>query len=234
MIEKLKTLIQYRMKSIKLNSLANQISFVLVAGGPLFVLWYGSNLVIKGVMSLGSIIAFYQYLQQVYAPIQGLANINLQLQRAYGAVDRINEFLDIIVEEEVIENIDSVTDFSIKSIKFDDVSFSYGQEKILKNISFEIQMGEFVGIVGPSGSGKTTIINLLMKFYKQYSGKIYFSGIDINRLPSKLIRERIGIVTQEPFLFHATIKENIMLGKMDASFKEVREAAKLAQIDQSL
>ncbi len=232
MIEKLKTLIQYRMKSIKLNSLANQISFVLVAGGPLFVLWYGSNLVIKGVMSLGSIIAFYQYLQQVYAPIQGLANINLQLQRAYGAVDRINEFLDIIVEEEVIENIDSVTDFSIKSIKFDDVSFSYGQEKILKNISFEIQMGEFVGIVGPSGSGKTTIINLLMKFYKQYSGKIYFSGIDINRLPSKLIRERIGIVTQEPFLFHATIKENIMLGKMDASFKEVREAAKLAQIDQ--
>jgi ABC-type bacteriocin/lantibiotic exporter with double-glycine peptidase domain len=221
-------LIDFTLYSIKLGILVSQISSVIMAIGPMFVLWYGTRLVFSGVLTLGGLFAFYQYLGQIYSPVRSLVGFNLRIQKAWGAITRINEFLDTESEDD-----DRGSEIQLSGrISFNNVNFSYdGANPVLKQVSLEIGPGDYVGIVGPSGSGKTTIVNLLMKFYRGYDGEILLDNYSLSDLNTRSLREQIGIITQDPCLFKCSIKENIDLGRTGSTLTEIRQAAAMAQID---
>jgi ABC-type multidrug transport system fused ATPase/permease subunit len=221
-------LIDLTLYSIKLSILVSQISSVIVMIGPMFVLWYGTRLVFSGVLTLGGLFAFSQYLGQIYSPVRSLVGFNIRIQKAWGAITRINEFLDIEAEDD-----DRGSERQLSGrIVFNNVNFSYdGANPVLKRVSLEIGAGDQVGIVGPSGAGKTTIVNLLLKFYRDYEGEILLDNCSLADLNTRSLREQIGIITQDPCLFKCSIKENIDLGRAGSALAEIRQAAAMAQID---
>jgi ABC-type bacteriocin/lantibiotic exporter with double-glycine peptidase domain len=228
-LAELRKLVDLSIYSIKLSNVVQQLSFLIMSIGPLFVLWYGTKMVFTGILTIGSLFAFYQYLSQVYAPVRSFVGFNLQIQTAWGAITRINEFLDIGLEAD--RNQETGHDI-LGGITYKKVNFSYdGNNPVLRNISLKIGPGEFIGIVGPSGAGKSTIVNLLMKFFGGYEGEILLDTYSLADLSTSFIREQIAIVTQDPCLFKCSIEENIRLGRSNATLPEIRQAAAMAQID---
>ncbi|MCS7253333.1 MAG: ABC transporter transmembrane domain-containing protein [Armatimonadota bacterium] len=203
------------------------IGFVTTLG--YLAIWgFGGYWVIKGSMSVGTMIAFLGYLWRFYAPVQNLARITHRLQHAATAAERIFEVLDTESDMEIPE--DAVELDEVKGhIVVENVSFSYdGVNKALKEISFEIQPGEMIGLVGPTGAGKSTLINLICRFYDPDEGHIYIDGHDLRNVRPESLRRHIGVVLQDTYLFNGTISENIAYGKPDASREEIIAAAYLA------
>jgi ABC-type multidrug transport system fused ATPase/permease subunit len=163
-----------------------------------------------------------------YGPIQGLTRVNHMLQMAASAAERVFEILD--AQPDVADRKNAIELPTISgSIKFDNVVFSYDEEKnALDGISFEIKAGEMIGLSGPSGAGKTTLINLIGRFYDVTGGSISIDGYDVRDVKMRSLRDQIGIVLQDPFLFHGSIADNIAYSKPEASRAEVVAAAKAA------
>jgi ABC-type multidrug transport system fused ATPase/permease subunit len=221
-------LVDLTLYSIKLGILVSQVSSVIVMIGPMFVLWYGTRLVFAGALTLGGLFAFLQYLGQIYSPVRSLVGFNIRIQKAWGAISRINEFLDTEPEH----NDQGIAGQWSGRIAFDRVNFSYdGVTPVLKQVSFEIAPGDHVAIVGPSGAGKTTIVNLLLKFFRGYGGEIRLDNYSLTDLNTRSLREQIGLITQDPCLFKCSIKENIGLGRAGAALAEIRQAAAMVRID---
>lgn len=193
---------------------------VLSAGGFFFY---------NGLIDFGDFAAFILYIGNFLNPIRRLINFVEQFQAGQSGFKRFDQIMN-----EKVEN-DSPNAKPIETIKgnikFDDVSFSYDEGKdILKNISFEISAGKTIAFVGPSGGGKTTLCHLIPRFYEVESGIITIDDIDIKDFTRKSLRQSIGIVQQEVFLFTGTVYENIVIGKLDATKEEVIQAAKQANI----
>ena len=179
------------------------------------VIWVGGHDVISGVATLGVLVAFIQYAQRFFRPIQDLSEKYNILQSAMAASERVFKMLDSPVE---------ITSPAVTKkpdgpgrIEFDHVWFAYGGESsnpdwILKDVSFAIEPGETVAIVGHTGAGKTTIISLLMRFYDVQKGAIKIDGVDIKQMDLTDLRQRFGVVLQDPFLFTGTVESNIRLG----------------------
>ncbi len=191
----------------------------------------GGYLAVKGRIKVGDIQAFIQYVRQFNQPIAQTANIANILQSTAAAAERVFEFLD--VEEEVKDKKDYQTIKHLKgNISFNDVVFGYSNDKdVIKHFTVDIKAGERIAIVGPTGAGKTTIVNLLMRFYDIKEGSITIDGIDIRDMRRSDLRKMLGMVLQDTWLFNANIKDNIAYGKVNASDKEIEEAAKLAHVD---
>ena len=172
--------------------------------------------------------AFIGYTWMLYNPIQALTHSSEQLQGAVTAAERLFEIVD--TEPEVEEEADKIKLPEIKgAIEFRNVSFFYEKgDPVLKDINVTIEPGQMIGLVGSSGSGKTTMINLISRFYRVSEGELLIDGVDINSIDLTSYRQQIGLVLQEPFLFHGTIAENIAYGRPDATFEEIVEAAQLA------
>ena len=188
----------------------------------------GGLLAIKGVIGIGDIQAFIQYVKQFTQPIQQIAQVINQVQSMAAAAERVFEFLDEAEEEQspadpvIPENVTG-------AVRFDHVSFGYDPEKIvIGDFSADVKAGQKIAIVGPTGAGKTTMVKLLMRFYDVNSGTITLDGIDIRRIPRKKLRESFGMVLQDTWLFNGTIMENIRYGRLDATDEEVIAAAKAA------
>ncbi len=196
--------------------------------GFLVVWGYGGYLVIKGDLSLGSLMAFIGYLWRFYAPIQNLTRFTHRLQRAATAAERIFEILD--TPPEIQDAPDAIDLKEVRGhIVFDGVSFSYdGINKALKNICFEVQPGEMIGLVGPSGAGKSTLVSLLLRFYDPQEGRILLDGVDLRKIKLASLRRHIGVVLQETYLFNGTVAENIAYGKPGVDLEEIVAAAKIA------
>ena len=195
----------------------------------------GGIFAINGRVSIGDIQAFIQYIRNFNQPIAQLANVANMLQSTAAAAERVFEFID---EEEETEKTDALLlkKPDLKQhrgdVTFDHVSFGYDPENIIiKDFSAEIKQGQKVAIVGPTGAGKTTIVKLLMRFYELNSGNIYIDGTDITDYSREDLRKLFGMVLQDTWLYSGSIMENIRYGRMDASDKEVRAAAKAANID---
>ena len=188
----------------------------------------GGFLAIKGVIGIGDIQAFIQYVKQFTQPIQQIAQVINQVQSMAAAAERVFEFLDEQEEEQTSEN--AVIPTNVKGdVSFEHVSFGYDPEKIIiGDFSAEVKAGQKIAIVGPTGAGKTTIVKLLMRFYDVNSGTIALDGIDVRNIPRKELRKSFGMVLQDTWLFHGTIMENIRYGRLDATDEEVIEAAKAA------
>ena len=189
---------------------------------------FGSIFAIEGIITVGDIQAFIQYVTQ---PITQLTQVSNMLQTMVAASERIFEFLDEKEEEQKVENPVSV-DKIIGEVNFCDVRFGYTEDKIIiKDFNCKVKPGQTVAIVGPTGAGKTTMIKLLMRFYDVNSGCIKIDGNDIKNFDRKELRKIFGMVLQETWLYKGTIMENIRYGKLDASDEEVIEAAKAAHAD---
>jgi len=199
--------------------------------GYVMVAVVGGIMTIQGSISLGDVQAFIQYSSQFTQPITMLANIANVIQSAIASAERIFELLD--EAEEVPDTVQSVTIKEPKgAVKFEHVQFGYSQEKILmRNMNINVKPGQMIAIVGPTGAGKTTLVNLLMRFYEVNSGKILIDGVDITKLKRGDLRRMFGMVLQDTWLFHGTVRDNIAYGRDNATEEEIVKASDAAYAD---
>src|SRR5579884_902669 len=202
----------------------------MVVIGPAIVWLTGSWLAINAGLSIGTIVAFTAYLARLYGPASALAGVQVQIVSALAVFERIFEYLDMAPEG--AEKPDAVAIGRVSGdVVFDDVRFSYTPERVaLDGVSFHIPPGRMAAFVGPSGAGKTTITQLVPRFYDPQSGAIRIDGYDLRDLTLASLRENVGIVTQETYLFHDTIAANLRYAKAEASDAEVIAACRAANI----
>ncbi|MDD6847519.1 MAG: ABC transporter ATP-binding protein [Oscillospiraceae bacterium] len=191
----------------------------------------GGLLAINGVIQIGDIQAFIQYVRNFTQPIQQISQVINQVQSMAAASERVFEFLNEEEEQQTVENPVSLGEVK-GEVKFDHVKFGYSEDKIIvKDFSADISQGQKIAIVGPTGAGKTTMVKLLMRFYDVNSGAITIDGHNIKDFNRRELRDAFGMVLQDTWLFKGTIMENIRYGRLDATDAEVIAAAKAAHAD---
>lgn len=216
---------------IKLQNLLD--IFINVGFGVAYAitLLYGSNLVINGTITIGDLVAFNGYLGILSMPVNWLPWVLIKYKKSKVSLKRLEELVNL--PEEQIEIIDNKKYGELKgNIEIKNLTYNYPGyiERVLENISINIKPGESLGIIGVIGSGKTTLMNLLLKLYDVERGKIFIDGVDINDIPTKKIRDNICYITQDNFLFSATLKENINLFKDNYKDSEIEDSTKKAMI----
>lgn len=191
----------------------------------------GGMLAIRGIITIGDIQAFIQYVKSFTQPIQQIAQVTNQVQSMAAAAERVFEFLEEAEEDQIVEQPADVTKV-VGNVEFQHVSFGYNPDQmIIHDFSAQAAAGQKIAIVGPTGAGKTTMVKLLMRFYDVNSGSIRIDGHDIRDFNRRELRDAFGMVLQDTWLFKGTIMENIRYGRLDATDEEVIEAAKAAHAD---
>ncbi len=204
-------------------------SFAVLGTAALLV--YAGSQIRGGELSGPLLLQFMTNLLIMYEPVRKLNKVNLVLQQSRAAVQRISSIMDL--ENEIVEVPDAVTLSPLSdSIVFEKVSFTYGDDLVLKEVDLTIRKGEIVALVGPSGAGKSTLVNLLPRFFDSTSGEVLIDGTDIRKATLKSLRAMIGLVTQETVLFNDTVANNIAYGRSGVSFEKIREAAAAAYADE--
>ena len=209
--------------------LVNNIIYVIIGViGIVMLSNHDALLTVAAVMSIGRLSSFLSYTNQYSKPFNEVSNVVAEFENAKASFKRINDFLNIIDDED--KGKDEIKE--IKSIEFKKMSFSYDVDRpLIKNFSLKISKGQKVAIVGPTGAGKTTLINLLMRFYNPNDGSILINKKPYEEIRKESLRNKVGMVLQDTWIFKGTILDNIRYFKKDASQKEVREAAKKAHAD---
>ncbi len=197
--------------------------------GTIFILWYGGRLVINQQLTLGELVAFSTYLSQLINPVRRLGMIIPAIAVAAAAGERIFEILD--TQSEVKDAPNAYPLPAVQGhVRFDKVGFAYfNRHRVLGNISFEARPGEIIALLGATGSGKSSIINLIPRFYDPTEGRITIDGHDLRAVTLTSLRDQVGIVLQETTLFAASLRENIIFGRPQATEEEMIAAAKAAQ-----
>lgn len=196
---------------------------------PLIVIAYAGFQVIHGHLTVGTMAAFISYVDRLYDPLRRLVNSSTTLTQAIASMDRVFEFID--EKYDIADRPDAIECKDVKgNIVFDHVSFAYDENEpeVLKDIDLEIKAGETVALVGMSGGGKSSLVSLISRFYDVTKGRILLDGIDIRDFRVRSLRDHIGMVLQDNILFSDSVKNNILLGRPDASEEEVIAAAKAA------
>lgn len=228
-----KKLFRRSMRVAKNRVIAQSLVAMLNNGMVVGMLMLGVALILGGRFDLtpGDLAAFALVLTTTYGPIRQLAKGWVTVSDSQASVERFCEILDAPGETSDLPDavpIDGVHD----RITFRTVSFSYGRESVLRDVSFAVKAGEVVALVGRTGSGKTTVADLLMRFHDPDSGGIEIDGVDLRRIERNSLLDQMAVVTQETFLFDGTIAENIRYGRVDASDDEIRAAARAARVDE--
>jgi ATP-binding cassette, subfamily B, putative efflux pump len=196
---------------------------------PIIVIGYAGYQVLLGHITVGTLVAFVGYIDRLYSPLRRLVNSSTTLTQSFASMDRMFEFLD-----ETYDIVDAPNAMDCKEVKgdivFENVTFAYSKNEppVLRDISFSVKAGETIALVGMSGGGKSTLVSLIPRFYDVTKGRILLDGIDIRDIRVRSLRDQIGMVFQESFLFSDSVKENILLGKPGATDEEVIAAAKAA------
>jgi ABC-type multidrug transport system fused ATPase/permease subunit len=182
----------------------------------------------EAMLTLGTLLLFIRYMQQFYPPVRRLMNITEVFQESAAAAERVFNVMDMPSEVADHDKAEALADVH-GEIRIENVSFGYDEgERVLKNIDLHVQPGEMIGLVGQTGSGKSTLVSLVCRFYDPTKGRILLDGVDLRDLQTVSLRETIGMVLQDPFLFAGTIKQNIAYGRQTASEAEIIQAAKAA------
>ncbi|MBC5636125.1 ABC transporter ATP-binding protein [Ornithinibacillus sp. BX22] len=192
---------------------------------PLLVITYSGYQVIVGNLTLGTMVAFFAYLERVYSPLRRLINSSTVLIQSIASIDRVFEFMN--EKYDIVNKPNAVKAGRVHGdIEFDQVSFQYDDEStVLKNINLKVHQGETIALVGMSGGGKSTLISLIPRFYDVTGGSIKVDGIDIRDYEARTLRNNIGMVLQDNILFGDTVARNIRMGNPHATDEEVKEAA---------
>lgn len=222
--------LELTLKAARIDSLYNPLSSFIVGVGATLILLYGGSAIINGRLTIGQFVAFNSFLAMLTLPMRFVGMFIISFQRAMTAVYRVFEVIEAVPD--VKEKPNAIELPPLKGcVKFKDVSFSYGDDKqVLKEVNLEVKPGERIVILGPTGSGKSTLIRLIPRFYDVSRGQILIDGYDVRDVKLKSLRTQLAIVSQEPFLFAGTVKDNIAFGRPDAALKEVFSAAKAARI----
>ncbi|MDG1844374.1 MAG: ABC transporter ATP-binding protein [Nitrospinaceae bacterium] len=200
--------------------------------GTALILLYGTELIRNDEITIGSLVAFIGYLALFYTPINQLHSVNHMLQHALASGERIFEIIDRQPDVKEIPNAFLPTTNMRGEIEFQEVTFAYTQNKpVIKNLSLNISSGNKIALVGHTGSGKSTLIKLLLRFYDTDLGKITIDNHNIKELKISYLREQIGLVSQDPYLFNGTVAENILYGNVEANHEQMRKAAIAAHAD---
>jgi subfamily B ATP-binding cassette protein MsbA len=220
--------VQAALKARRVKALLSPVVTITVAACTALVLWRGAALILRGAMTIGSLTVYLAYLNRFFKPVKDLATTTNAIAQVTVGAERVRDLLDadtVIPENPAGLEAEHVTG----SIEFRNVAFGYeAASPVLKDVSLEIQPGQFVGIVGQTGCGKSTLVSLIPRFYDVQSGTIAVDGEDVRNYRLNALREQIGYVLQDTVLFRGTILENIAFGRPQATRDEVVEAAKLA------
>lgn len=216
------------MTTTKLTSMLTPFIQFFAAIAVTGIIWYGGMSVIEGKMTAGALIAFLIYAINLANPVRRISEIYGDIQKSLAAADRVFETLDTMPE--VQEKKNAITLPKVQGhIVFDHVSFAYDKDhEALTDFNLEVKPGQVVALVGPSGAGKSTVANLLPRFYDITGGKLTIDGVNIKDVTFSSLRQQIGLVPQETMLFNASVRDNILYGRLDASEEDVIAAAKAA------
>jgi subfamily B ATP-binding cassette protein MsbA len=214
-------------KSFRVRAVSHPLMETLGGLGIAAIVFYGGYNVIQGTATAGTFFSFLAALLMLYEPVKRLSNVNNSIQQGLAGASRIFEILDTVPE---IRNKPGARDLTEirRGIEFQDVSFKYEEDWVLKNINLKIQAGEVVAFVGASGGGKTTLVNLVPRFYDVDSGRILIDGADIRELTVESLRGKIAMVTQQTILFNDTVEQNIAYGNIGQPREKIVEAAEAA------
>ena len=222
------------MKLFKRTRWLTPVMHIILSMGIALALWFGSHLILTGRLTPGGFVSFLTSLILLYTPIKTIGGNYNSVLVSFWAIEQVFDVLDAIPTIRDSKNAIEMPD-KIKKIEFQDVSFEYIKDvPVLKHINLSVKKGETVAIVGNSGGGKTTVVSLLPRFYDVTSGAVKIDGTDIRDFTLKSLRQNIGVVFQDNFLFGGTIRENIMLGNENATEEELNRAIKLAYLDEFL
>jgi subfamily B ATP-binding cassette protein MsbA len=218
------------LRTVRTKNLSSPFTEVLSIIIGTVIIYYGGLLVLDDkTLNASKFMGFLFAIFQMMPPIKELGSINNRIQEASAAGDRIFEIMDTEPDIKNISDATTLKNFSDEII-FDNVSFNYedSEEPVLDKINFKVKQGEILALVGPSGGGKSTLVDLIPRFYDPTSGRILIDSYDIKKVTVESLRDKMGIVTQETFLFNTTIAENIAYGLMDYPMDKIIEAAKTA------
>lgn len=207
--------------------------YILMRLMTLVVLIVGARLTFNGELQYGEFVAFILFVNVLFRPIEKISALLEMYPKGMAGFKRFLNMLD--VDPEITDKKDAIEVKGLKgNISFNQVTFGYEKTKppVLKDVSFHIKAGETIAFVGPSGAGKTTISSLIPRFYDVDKGSITIDGIDVRDMTMKSLREQIGIVQQDVFLFTGTLRENIAYGRLDATDEEIEEAARRAHMEE--
>lgn len=228
----LKELFKLNIKMVQKTAWMTPAMHVIVSIGIGIVIGYGSYLIVQGQITPGNFVSFITALIMLYGPIKGIGKNFSAVQVSFLAIERISQIMDIEPKIFNKEDAKELKDIS-QEIAFENVWFEYNEGiPVLKGIDLKAKAGTTIALVGNSGGGKTTIVNLIPRFYDVKQGRILIDGVDIKDLDMKSLRDKIAVVFQDNFLFSGTIRDNILLGKEDASDEEINRALKMAFLDE--
>lgn len=213
----------------KFSALMNPVTYLIVNGAILLLIWKGALQVEMGALQQGEVVALVNYMSQILVELVKLANLIITVTKAIACGNRIEEVLELPVDTE--KTVAEIREEYKDAVAFENVTFAYHKdaEPAIQNISFVAKKGETVGIIGGTGSGKSTIVNMLPAFYKPTKGAIYIDGQNVNSYDEQELKEKIGMVMQKAVLFKGTIAENLRFGKEDATEEEMWHALSMAQ-----
>ncbi|MBI1955577.1 MAG: ABC transporter ATP-binding protein, partial [Acidobacteria bacterium] len=221
--------------SVLAHSLFYPTVEILSSAAIALILWYGGHQVLGGTLTIGILVAFIQYAQRFFRPIQDLSDKYNILQSAMAGSERIFKLLDTPAGEEPSQKF-TATNLPRETagrIEFQDVWFAYNdQDWVLQDIQLAMEPGETIAIVGHTGAGKTTLISLLLRFYDVQHGKILVDGVDVRDWDAQALRRRFGVVLQDPFLFSGTIESNIRLDEETVTREAMEEAVEELNIEE--
>ena len=202
---------------------------VIIAIGTALVVYLGARKALAGYITPGDLIVFISYLRDLYRPVGGLSELTVEFGSSVVCGERVTEILETKIK--VADAPDAIDAPLFRGeVVFENLTFGYDSGKtVLQDLSFKARPGEMIALIGSSGTGKSTIVNLLLRFYDPWEGRILIDGQDIRRYTLKSLREQISVVLQQPLLFHRTIRENIAYGKPEARLEETVDAARAAQ-----
>ena len=225
-------IIRYRdsmLRALRLMAMFHPFVELATSLGTIVLIYFGGRFVLNQTLPIEDLVAYFLYLEMLYQPVRALSGAWESVQQALAGAERVTELLDekpdVVERPDAIELIGRVEG----TITFHNVGFSYALgDPVLENINLDIESGTIVALVGPTGVGKTTFANLIPRFYDVCQGSITLDGYDLRDLTLKSLRRQIGIVLQDVFLFHGTVRENILFGRQGATEEDMIWAAKIA------
>ncbi|MCX8162063.1 MAG: ABC transporter ATP-binding protein/permease [Candidatus Bathyarchaeota archaeon] len=222
---------QANIRATKVIGLMNPLMNLIRGGAIAIIIVYGGYLVSTGEATIGSLVAFYSYLEMFFGPVTMIALFYNTFQSALAAAERIFGFID--AKPSVVEASDAV-DIEIEKgrISLENVYFSYSDTPVFEDFNLEIKPGEILAVVGPTGAGKTTLANLILRLYDPQKGVVTIDGVDVRRVRIQSLRRQTALVPQEPILFEDTVIGNIRYGKQDASDEEIAEAIRMLGLEE--
>ncbi len=215
----------------KISALLNPLTYVVINGAVIFLVWTGGKQVDAGIITQGEVVALVNYMSQILVELIKLANLIINITKSLACVSRINAVLEEDPGMSEGSALEGRPGKGIPKVEFRDVSMAYhaSGDHALEQITFSVMPGETVGIIGGTGSGKTSLVNLIPRFYEAAGGSVLVDGVDVREYTYEALRGKIGVVPQKAVLFSGTIRENLKWGRKEASDEELLEALEIAQ-----